>query len=98
MKRKLLIFFIIALVAANALSGAVRTFAEEENEEDILSKMVGAISADELNEKLDELFSFLGKDGGDFKEKILAIVNGDLSVRYDSLFSVSFGHQTLFET
>ena len=87
MKRKLLIFFIIALVAANALSGAVRTFAEEENEEDILSKMVGAISADELNEKLDELFSFLGKDGGDFKEKILAIVNGDLSVRYDSLFS-----------
>lgn len=91
MKRKLLVCLILVLIIASfSQSRAVISFAEEEKKEDILSQMAGAVSADELNERLDELFVMLGKSGGSFKEKLLSIAKGEFSLGYENVLS-AFG-------
>ncbi len=66
-------------------------FAEESDFNAIISTLIDALDGDELNKSLDEIWSQNDLEGETFKERLLSIINGDLSSDYGSILSMILG-------
>lgn len=87
---KKLILFIIVLISLYCLIPD-KVNAETESFDDVLSSLIGALDGDELNGELDEIWGNFNSEDQTLKDKLLSVINGDLSADYGNILSAVGG-------